>query len=170
MRTSLRRKFIDPEVASIVWDAIKNLVPKELNDGRELRGIRSKMNFYKYAEGEFFDTHVDGGYRYRETGESSEYTFIIYLNDDFEGGSTRFCDIDFWKSNPQGVRQVNAKQGRVLIFRQPNMKHSGTTLRKGFKYIVQGMVMYGPYPNSNKLGIPNGKRPYEFKKMVCNCD
>jgi len=47
MRTSLRRKFTDPEVAKIVWEAIKDMVPKKLEDGRELKGIRSKMNFYR---------------------------------------------------------------------------------------------------------------------------
>jgi len=169
MRTSLRRKFIDPEVAKIVWEAVKDMVPKKLEDGRELKGIRSKMNFYKYSEGEFFNTHVDGGYRYRDTGESSEYTFIVYLNDDFEGGSTRFCDIDYWETAPKGVRQVNAKQGNVLIFRQPNMKHCGTSIKSGTKYIIQGMVMYGP-TSYNRIGRPVGKKPYDFKPMVCDCD
>jgi len=169
MRTSLRRKFLDPEVALIIWEAVKNLVPQKLNDGRELRGIRSKMNFYKYSEGEFFNTHVDGGYRYRETGESSEYTFIVYLNDDFEGGSTRFCDVNDWETSPKGIRQINAKQGNVLIFRQPNMKHCGTTITKGTKYIIQGMIMYGP-TNYTKLGKPIGKLPYKFTAMGCECN
>jgi len=169
MRTSLRRKFLDPEVALIIWEAVKDLVPKQLEDGRDLRGIRSKMNFYRYSEGEFFNTHVDGGYRFRETGESSEYTFIVYLNDDFEGGSTRFCDVDYWVTSPKGIRQVNAKQGNVLIFRQPDMKHCGTLITKGTKYIIQGMVMYGP-TNETKLGRPIGKRPYEFRPVTCDCD
>jgi len=112
---------------------------------------------------------VDGGFSYKETGESSEYTFIVYLNDDFEGGSTRFCDIDFWETQPKGVRQINAKQGSVLIFRQPKMKHSGTTLTKGIKYIIQGMVMYGPLSRSS-FGKPIAKKPYVFQPTVCDCD
>jgi len=169
MRTSLRRKIIEPQVARIVWEAVKNLLPQQLEDGRRLAGIRSRMNFYKYSEGEFFNTHVDGGFRYRETGESSEYTFIVYLNDDFEGGSTRFCDVDYWESSPLGVRQVNAKQGSVLIFRQPYMKHCGTMIKSGNKYILQGMVMYGP-TGYNRVGKPIGQTPYVFNAMVCNCD
>jgi len=169
MRTSLRRKIIDPEIAQMVWEAVKNLVPQQLEDGRKLSGIRSKMNFYKYSEGEFFNTHVDGGFRDRDTGDSSEYTFIVYLNDDFEGGSTRFCDVDFWETSPRGIRQVNAKQGSVLIFRQPNMKHCGAMIKKGIKYILQGMIMYGPL-SYNRLGKPVGNRPYDFKAMVCDCN
>jgi len=61
MRTSLRRKIVHAELAGMVWEAIKHHLPPQLDDGRQLVGIRSRMNFYRYGAGQFFDTHLDGG-------------------------------------------------------------------------------------------------------------
>lgn len=48
MRTSLRRRIADSEVAAVVWKAVKNVFPERLSDGRTLAGVRTGMNFYHY--------------------------------------------------------------------------------------------------------------------------
>ena len=160
MRTSLRRKIIHPQLATAVWDGIKSVVPNTLEDGRKLVGVRSAMNFYRYAPGEFFDTHIDGGHVFRESGIVSEYTFILYLNE-CEGGGTRFCDVGEWDEQ---AHQVSPQFGRLLIFRQRDMKHCGMPVLKGFKYIIQGMVMYSPSAESK-----NAVKPSKFVPAVCSC-
>lgn len=160
IRTSLRRKIINPNIASIIWEGIKDIIPNTLEDGRKIAGIRSAMNFYRYSSGEFFDVHVDGGYLFRDSGISSEFTFIIYLNDCESGGSTRFCDVDDWDKK---IGHVSALQGRVLIFRQRDLKHCGIPVEEGNKYIIQGMVMYYP-PVGGKPVLPS-----LFHPELCKC-
>jgi len=166
IRTNIRRSFIDDRVAKLVWGAIKTLLPSELSDGRKLSGVRSKMNYYRYGEGQYFKTHLDGGFRFTQSGDTSEYTFVIYLNDDFVGGTTRYCPLPEWNSE---VREVKPIQGGMLIFRQSDLKHCGVTVVKGFKHILQGMVMYGPIKYNN-LGKPFGKPPQFFKTTTCDCE
>jgi len=163
IRTSIRRNFIDEEIARVVWNAISSTLPAELPDGRKLSGIRSKMNYYRYGEGQYFKTHIDGGFTFSETGDTSEYTFVIYLNDDFTGGTTRYCYLPEWNNE---LREVKPIQGGMLVFRQSDMKHCGVTLAKGFKHIIQGMVMYGPL-KYNQFGKPIGKNPQLFHTTQC---
>jgi hypothetical protein len=166
IRTNIRRNFIDEDVASLVWRVVKSTLPAELSDGRKLAGIRTKMNYYRYGEGQYFKTHLDGGHRFIATGETSEYTFVIYLNDDFTGGTTRFCALPEWNNE---VREVKPVKGGMLVFRQSDMKHCGVTLEKGFKHILQGMVMYGPLKH-NRFGKPFGKPPQIFITTTCDCE
>jgi len=170
-RTSLRRKFVDLTLARRVYSFVSQFLPQQLEDGRLFAGVRSKMNFFRYSPGQFFKTHVDGGHRFRETGETAEYTFVIYLNSDFEGGSTRFCPVPEWKNDLTGAlkpRQLLPSPGSCIVFRQRDMKHCGASLLSGCKYIIQGMVMYGP-SGVNRLGAPVGVRPNAFRLTTCDC-
>eukprot|EP01126_Amoeba_proteus_P045756 TRINITY_DN5140_c0_g1_i7.p1 TRINITY_DN5140_c0_g1~~TRINITY_DN5140_c0_g1_i7.p1 ORF type:complete len:487 (-),score=82.73 TRINITY_DN5140_c0_g1_i7:58-1518(-) len=186
-RTNIRRTYLDVNVANLVWHCVRNYVPAHLPDGRSFVGVRTKMFFYKYCEGQFFATHLDGGHRFSHTGETSEFTFVIYLNDDFSGGETRFCPLNqstdqvtnsstdtstgtnTSTSTPHSTSRVAARdvkpsQGSMLIFSQRDMKHCGVTITKGSKYILQGMLMYGPL-NYNKLGKPLGLPPMTFTQF-----
>lgn len=55
-------------------------------------GLNERLRLYRYDIGQKFDWHRDGCFE-RDNGERSHFTFMIYLNDDFEGGATSFCDI-----------------------------------------------------------------------------
>jgi len=174
-RTNIRRTVIHKAVAHTVWNCLKDVLPTTLEDGRTLAGVRSRMFFYKYSPGQFFSTHIDGGHRFRDTGETSEYTFVLYLNDNFSGGKTRFCPQPLWHSTDQengkvdgaGVREVKPICGGMLVLHQRGMKHCGVTLIEGCKYILQGMVMYGPVSFS-RLGEPVGKAPESFTQAECD--
>jgi len=165
IRTNIRRNFVDAQVARLIWRAVKNFLPSVLPDGRKLAGIRTKMNYYRYGPGQYFKTHVDGGYRFTATGETSEYTFIVYLNDDFQGGTTRFCPLSEWNFQ---ARDVSPVQGGMLVFRHQDMKHCGAAITHGFKHILQGMVMYGPLRH-NLQGKPFGKEAQLFYVTKCDC-
>jgi len=165
IRTNIRRNFIDEQVARLVWRAVKTTLPLVLPDGRKLSGIRTKLNYYRYGPGQFFKTHIDGGFRFTASGETSEYTFVVYLNDDFEGGATRFCPLPEWKTEARDVVPV---QGGMLVFRQHDTKHCGVAIQSGYKHILQGMVMYGPLRH-NPLGQAFGKEPQIFYLTTCDC-
>lgn len=86
------------------------------------------------------------------------FTFVLYLNDDFSGGATRFCPLSDWIDgiflinslpdtplcpDPTSPRDVRPKTGSLLVFRQQELRHSGVTVTgDGKKYILHGMVMY----------------------------
>jgi hypothetical protein len=70
VRNNIRRTVVDEAIAKVVWSAVKNCgIPEQLQDGRKLIGVRTKMFFYKYSPGQFFSTHLDGGHRFRNTGK-----------------------------------------------------------------------------------------------------
>ena len=66
------------------------------------------LRIYKYALGQQFKMHRDGSY-IRNEKEKSFYTFMIYLNDDFEGGETEF----------ENLFTVAPKKGTALVFSPP---------------------------------------------------
>eukprot|EP01124_Arcella_intermedia_P030075 TRINITY_DN649_c0_g1_i1.p1 TRINITY_DN649_c0_g1~~TRINITY_DN649_c0_g1_i1.p1 ORF type:complete len:452 (-),score=77.42 TRINITY_DN649_c0_g1_i1:33-1388(-) len=165
VRTNIRRTFIDLNVARLVWRNVKYYVPAELPDGRKLSGVRTKMNYYRYGPGQFFKTHIDGGFRFTESGDTAWFTFVIYLNDNFEGGSTRFCPL---KEDNLPQEDFMPLEGSMLVFQQQDLKHCGVVVESGYKHILQGMVMYGPV-RYNSLGHPFGAEPQLFHTTNCDC-
>jgi hypothetical protein len=63
------------------------------------------------SKGEIFKPHFDGEFS-RNNSDTSFFTFIIYLNDGFDGGHTTFFKNDDAK---QPIRVV-PKRGTALLF------------------------------------------------------
>lgn len=81
--------------------------------------------------------------------QSSLFTFLIYLNDEFEGGETTF----FIPSVREGVMNaypVKPLMGSVAVFphgeAQGALLHEGTGVTKGAKYIIRTDVEYDVDP------------------------
>lgn len=88
--------------------------------------------------------HEDGCYETPDAAERSYFTLHLYLSEDAEGGATSFHSWeDTW--NPKDRRDVNVepKIGRVLIFQQRRMLHSGADVTSGTKYTFRTDIMYG---------------------------
>lgn len=100
-------------------------------------GLNERLRIYRYDVGQKFDWHRDG-YFERENEERSHFTFMIYLNDDFEGGATSFCDD---RLMPDGPIRVRPEKGMALLFHHPIM-HRGDPVTKGRKYVLRTDVMY----------------------------
>ena len=62
----------------------------------------------------------------------NQLTFMVYLNEGFAGGATRFLD--------HGV-EVEPRTGRALLF-QHALLHEGVTVGEGVKYVLRTDVMY----------------------------
>ena len=78
----------DEDRAFSLWQEAKNHLPKMIYH-RVALGLNERLRFYRYDKGQQFNIHTDGPYR-RDNGEVSLLTFMIYLNEDFEGGETTF--------------------------------------------------------------------------------
>ncbi|WP_315719439.1 MULTISPECIES: 2OG-Fe(II) oxygenase [unclassified Bradyrhizobium] len=101
-------------------------------------GLNERLRLYRYDVGQKFDWHRDGHFA-RDNGERSLFTFLIYLNDDFEGGATSFCDDTGLM--PEGPLRITPQQGMALLFHHPIM-HRGDRVTRGRKYVLRTDVMY----------------------------
>ena len=57
---------------------------------------------------------------------------MIYLNDGYEGGATRFDSLS-----------VDGRAGRALVFAH-GLIHEGSEVTRGMKYVLRSDVMFGP--------------------------
>ena len=98
----------------------------------------------RYQPGGFFLPHHDGGFR-RSDDEQSLKTFMVYLNDNFEGGATHFYDDSQQRYTPGQAEKViyryHPQQGDAIVFNSA-ITHDGGTLTSGHKYILRSEVMY----------------------------
>jgi predicted 2-oxoglutarate/Fe(II)-dependent dioxygenase YbiX len=126
----------DADLAETLWQLLAPYLPATVTD-RKVLGFNERFRFYRYDPGQRFDWHMDG-YFERDNGERSFYTVLFFLNDDFEGGETRFRVRD-----GEGVKTVAVKPmtGQVLVFRH-ELLHEGAPVTAGRKYILRTDVMY----------------------------
>lgn len=106
-------------------------------DGQSAIGFTRCWRFYRYGPTQRFKSHKDGAVE--ERGLRSRLTFMIYLNDDFEGGSTRF------RRNGRDVGEpaldVRPEAGKALLFVHERW-HEGTLVTKGMKYALRTDILY----------------------------
>ncbi|GAA4435362.1 2OG-Fe(II) oxygenase [Bremerella cremea] len=131
VRNNLRVMIDRPEVADELRQGAK---PWAIDPwrGRTAIGLNERLRFYKYEPGQAFAPHFDGRYRRSET-EKSDFTLLVYLNDDFAGGATRFF-------KPETFRVV-PRTGSALFFHHPQL-HEGEVIESGTKYVLRSDVMY----------------------------
>lgn len=128
-RNNTRVMQDDTRRAALLWDRIQRYVARELGPWRAA-GLNERLRYYRYEPGQYFKWHGDGAF-VRSERERSLYTVLIYLNDDFEGGST-----DFW----DGI-SVTPERGSALVF-EHRLVHQGAPVTRGRKYVLRSDVMY----------------------------
>ncbi|WP_343632132.1 2OG-Fe(II) oxygenase [Fluviicola sp.] len=128
IRNNSRITYIDFDLAERVWERFKPHAVLEFGNSKAI-GLNELFRFYRYEPGQYFKKHIDGSF-VRGIGEASCFTFMVYLNDDFEGGETTFENFT-----------VKPKQGTALVFHHP-VKHAGEPILSGVKYALRTDVMY----------------------------
>lgn len=131
IRTNERVMFDDPALAGELVARVASTLPRALV-GRPLAGANPRLRGYRYRAGQVFRPHYDGSYRPSPT-LGSELTLLLYLNDGFSGGRTRFVD--------DGV-DVVPETGKVLLFAH-HLLHEGEEVTSGTKYVLRTDVLYG---------------------------
>ncbi len=128
VRNNDRVLLQDRQLADLLWLKLKAHCPTKLGLFQAER-LNDLFRFYRYQPGQRFRKHRDGQVRL-ETGEASFITFMIYLNEGFEGGETTFQD-----------HTVVPVTGRALCFYH-ELQHEGTELASGTKYVLRSDVFY----------------------------
>jgi len=128
-RNNDRVIFDDIDLARDLWSRVCGAIPRIVR-GRQAVGLNERFRVYRYAPSQRFSWHSDGSFR-RDNVELTLLTFMVYLNDDYRGGTTRFEDAE-----------VVGRTGMALVFRH-ELQHEGATVVTGKKYVLRSDVMYG---------------------------
>ena len=130
---------------------------KFLNKGFGMEGVwqidslNSCFRLCKYHPGGHFGPHYDSDFVVDPMQQRSLKTFMVYLNDSYEGGETNFVeshDLHFDKDRqiycapPESVfAGLKARRGDCLVF-DHLLLHEGQQVTQGQKYIIRSDLMY----------------------------
>lgn len=128
IRNNYRILHTDEALAKEYWDRLEQYCPKVIEENYAV-GLNEQFRFYKYELDQRFKRHIDGRYK-RNEFEESRITFMIYLNEEFNGGETSFDEVI-----------IKPKTGTALCFIH-ELKHEGCSLKDGIKYVLRSDVMY----------------------------
>jgi hypothetical protein len=151
--------LVDRSITDIINERVKGHLPPHFMLGgqtRHLYSINPRWRFFRYQQDAVYRPHMDGSWPESRINDAGEYefdksgavtsylTFLIYLNDDFTGGETRFYFPD---ATGVGLtaRGVIPRAGSVLVFPQANtaaLIHEGSAVESGTKYVIRSDVLY----------------------------
>ncbi|EDN91984.1 hypothetical protein SS1G_07846 [Sclerotinia sclerotiorum 1980 UF-70] len=126
-----------------VWNRVKEFVPTQVN-GKQVRGLNRRFRVYRYVPGAEYRAHIDGAwppsgidptndkYIYdsspADSKQSSLFTFLIYLNDEFDAGETTYF-LPSAKEGSMNAYSIKPIQGSVAMF--PHGETEGSLLHEG---------------------------------------
>ncbi|KAG8998901.1 hypothetical protein FRB94_006611 [Tulasnella sp. JGI-2019a] len=123
----------------------RKIAKVQASDSVQLSRVNERLRYLKYGPGQYFRRHCDGCYYTPDRTEVSYYTIQLYLNGDAEnlkGGATRFFTSRRGKDRVEKHLDVNPRAGRVLIFEQDGLLHSGEDVVDGTKITIRSEFMY----------------------------
>jgi predicted 2-oxoglutarate/Fe(II)-dependent dioxygenase YbiX len=135
VRDNYRLIHEDKKLSADLWKIASDTFPF-IVDGMSPLGLNERFRFYRYEAGQRFKRHIDGRYKRNEI-EESRITFMVYLNDEYTGGETRFKDV-----------LIQPRKGMALFFIH-EQKHESIPITEGVKYVLRSDVMYNIQPDEN---------------------
>lgn len=148
----------DSPLLATLYNRVKHLLPNRIQN-KCLKGLNARWRFFRYYPGSTYRPHIDGSWVCSGINDKgklvedlygdriSRLTFLVYLNDDFDGGETTFFLPSM--SNQVGVidaRSIRPQTGAVLVFPHGDsigtLVHEGSSVTKGVKYVIRTDVMY----------------------------
>jgi predicted 2-oxoglutarate/Fe(II)-dependent dioxygenase YbiX len=125
--------------ANLLWERAKLLIPSPYL-GHESTGLNERFRFYRYDSGHTFRPHTDGCFARND--ERSQFTFMVYLSGECEGGDTVIYIESESVLLPGGAEiRVKPETGKALVFFH-YLLHEGAPVIAGRKYVLRTDVMY----------------------------
>lgn len=129
------RVILDDRALAANWfERAALFLPPQLGQWKPV-GFNERFRFYRYDPGQSFKRHYDGSYA-RLNRDESLLTFMVYLNQDYTGGTT-----DFFHPDDRLKASVTPKIGTALVFEHLQL-HEGAAVQTGRKYVLRTDVMY----------------------------
>jgi hypothetical protein len=115
-------KWLEQRVFKIVFEKYRELYDVNINLLSIEELFLSKYDGNDPTKQDSLEVHTDG----------NEFSFVLALNDNYEGGGTYFKD---------NGETVKLKKGDCLVF-CGQREHAGIKVTNGIRYIVAGFVVY----------------------------
>lgn len=155
----------DETTDSIIYQRAADLLEDRLGifGERKALAINARFRFYRYGEGDYFRRHTDGAWPGSRVIEGelignaypdrySMMSFLIMLNEDFDGGETRFfvnaqdpMQPARHAEAPNAV-DIRTPAGGVLCFPHGmhplHCIHSSEPIIRGVKYIIRTDLLF----------------------------
>lgn len=125
-------KIVLPEVSNLIWNRLQTAIPSVYHDHGgipwEIIGVPNTVMYAEVKPGQRFGLHSDTGCVFDDGGRiKSSHTVLIYLNDNFSGGTTQFVDDNF-----KDTVTISPRINRTLCF-DIEMFHRGDPVVSGIK-------------------------------------
>jgi prolyl 4-hydroxylase len=150
VRNNLRVVFDAPGLAAGLWQRIRAHVQAQ-HEGAAVVGVNDRFRVYRYEPGQRFSPHVD--VRTAVPGGETRASLVLYLNDEFTGGNTRFFETKD-RGSRRGEGRGRKFDNRVRFALQPAvggavvfdhlLLHEGAEVTGGVKYAVRSDLIYAP--------------------------
>ena len=157
VRNNERVMHDDTELAVKLWERGKPFLQVPVRHWEPI-GLNERFRYYRYDVGQRFDQHFDGFFR-RTDDEVSYLTFMIYLNDDFQGGDTIF--YTGWRTWCAEHLRVKPVRGSALVFVHQQL-HEGGIVTFGRKYVLRTDVMYRRNADAMEQRYPGEEKDTGF--------
>jgi predicted 2-oxoglutarate/Fe(II)-dependent dioxygenase YbiX len=120
--------FTNEHLQTPIIKTLSDKIIKLSNELSPYNGIQynrvPKYSFNKYEVGDFLDWHSDS----HEIIKGATITYVIQLNDEYEGGDVKYLNNNIEYS-------VNKKQGSIFIF-DSAILHSVDVVTSGIRYSI----------------------------------
>lgn len=149
-RNNLRVVLDAPELAAGLWPRLHARVDPQ-HEGAPVRAVNTRFRVYRYEQGQRFAPHLD--VRTAVPGGETRYSLMIYLNDEFTAGETRFFETKD-RASRRGRGRGRKFDNRVRFSLRPPigsavvfdhlLLHEGAEVTSGVKYAVRSDLVYQP--------------------------
>lgn len=140
--------------SKLIFDRVLQHLPSTIQE-EPVSGINARWRLFRYGPDSVYRPHIDGSWPCSKLAENGKYisddthrsrlTFLMYLNDGFEGGETTF----YLPNSSGGLEAVSVtpQAGSVLLFPQGNtasLVHEGSKVESAgcCKYVIRTDVLY----------------------------
>ena len=146
----------DKALAAALYARIQHLIPSTLTNPYNKKvyqpvGLNERLRFLKYNVGDYFVQHMDGTYvrpmGHPQYGERSMLTYLVYLNEDFDGGALAMEWQGDDKKGQKGQRRghvahhIQPKCGEVVVH-DHQILHEAMVVTNGTRYCIRTDVMF----------------------------
>ena len=140
-RNKNTNNYYNRELAQTILMRLKDHIPIEFR-GSKLVSVNDAFRFFRYEKGHEFNWYRDGKFS-NSRAEVNQFTLLVYLNDDFEGGHTTFTS----RHTPYDFEEfwLKPKKGDGLAFYH-DLTHRGDKVFSGTKYVLRSDLMYDLMP------------------------
>lgn len=161
----------DTSLIETIMSRCQHLFPLELYDKSQFVGMNARWRLYRYYPGSIYRPHVDGAWpqsgkilKYNQNnndGSCNEYeyeydvskgkirsrlTFLIYLNEGFQGGHTTYFTPNVMKEGEIYGHKISPRVGMAVLFphgeKAGSLVHEGSNLESGVKYVLRSDALY----------------------------